>query len=134
MARSFIAGKNGSVTSTEMTAALAVWTANFPRQVFDITAFGNSGWRAKLLGLKDAAGSCGGFVTSGTSADTMSAAVSGSDTGASLVLKFNSTNYITFTTAIISNVRTGADVNDVARVTFDWENSDAAPVVTWVIS
>lgn len=135
MARAFIAGKSGSVTSSEMTAALAVWTANFPRQIFDITSFGNTGWRAKLAGLRDASGSCGGFVTSGTAADTMSIITSSSDTGSSLVLKFNSTNYVTFTGAVISNIRTGADVNDVARVTFDWENADAAaPVVTWVVS
>ena len=133
MALTFLTGKGGSVTSTEMLAQLYMWTANFPQQIFDITAFGNSGWRVKIAGLSDSNGSCGGFATEGTTGDNLAAGITGrSQIGASLTLKSSSTNYIQLT-AIISNLRTGADVNDVCRVTFDWEGT-GAPTVTWATS
>lgn len=145
MAITYQAGKNGKVTSTEMLAILAVWTSNFPMQIFDITAFGNVGWRQKLGGLLDSNGSAGGFVN-GALAGTLSTPITArSAIGVALVLGFDGGQsggtpvcYASIY-ALISNIRTGADVNDVNRVTFDWEGSvnpatPAAPVVTWAVA
>jgi hypothetical protein len=144
--QTFIAGKTGYVgnvagtpgSHTEMTAALTVWTGVFPMQIFDITQFGNVGWRNKLGGLMDANGSAGGFATSKTSADTLAAITGRNSLGTDTVLGYNSTCYIAWMAAgaascLLSNIRSGADVNDVARVTFDWEGS-GHPEVTWATS
>lgn len=145
MAQTFLSGRNGKVTSAEMLAALAVWTGNFPMQVFDITAFGNVGWRQKLGGLFDGNGSAGGFATKGTANDSLVPITGRSQVGVALVLGCDGGQaggtpacYISLY-ALIANIRTGADVNDVIRVTFDWEGSvnpttPAAPVVTWAVA
>ena len=146
----FHAGKDASVTiaggatpvrATQFTAMLNSFSANFPMQIFDITSFGNSGWRAKLGGLFDANGSCGGYVTSGTTADTLASVASRSQVGAAMTLNFDgagtatSTCFITFAGVVVSNIKVGADVNSVQTVSFDWENASAtAPAVTWVTS
>ena len=146
--QTFIAGKTGYVgnvagtpgSHTEMTAALTVWTGVFPMQIFDITQFGNVGWRNKLGGLMDANGSAGGFATSKTSADTLAAITGRNSLGTDTVLGYNTGCYLkwweassTPASCLLSNIRSGADVNDVARVTFDWEGS-GLPIVVWVTS
>src|ERR1035437_8872461 len=120
--QTFIAGKSGYVgnvagtpgSHTEMTAALTVWTGVFPMQIFDITQFGNVGWRSKLGGLMDANGSAGGFATYGTAADTLAAITARSGTGTATVLGYNSSCYVAWLAAtpagcLLSNIRSGAD-------------------------
>src|ERR1035437_1491973 len=102
MGQTFIAGKTGFVQSvkpagttahTEMKAALTVWTGVFPMQIFDITQFGNVGWRTKLGGLLDANGSAGGFATTKTTSDTLAAITGRSGVGVDTVLGYNSGCY-----------------------------------------
>lgn len=127
-----ILGHEGAVAlPTGHSAVINTWSATVSRAVHDVTPFGGN--IARQLGILDIQGSCGGFMSDGTSTPGFGAgAQAAGHTGSALSLQCQgSTNKIDVD-VVIDQIAVSQAATGDATVTFNFLMSDSnGPVFTW---
>lgn len=119
-------GIAGDVTfATGYVANVKSWTMNVEADMFDITDFTSTGWKNNLAGLKGWSGSYVCWVDDTTQMDANANWLAG--TAAAATFNFDGTRTLSGN-IIISGLSTGASVDGVAEVTFNFTGDGALTV------
>ena len=130
MAQEVITGLTGSITLPESgDQYISSISLNVGSELLDVSHYGGAGWRTRVAGLRDLAGSCVAFMTKGASG-TNPIDLDGS-TG-TMTITFDTGCYISFD-AIISGVSIVGEYAGLNIVSFSFaKNDDVAPTSEWV--
>ncbi len=133
MAQKTIIGLTGLVTMPGLShqECMSV-TINAGAELLDVSAYGGSGWRQRVAGIKDMTGSAVAFMQEGASQTNP---FGGSTTPGTMTILFDVGCTITFP-AVIGNVQIQGTYQGLNLVTFNWAFSDpvSPPTVAWTSS
>lgn len=132
MAETNIVGLTGAVVFPDVAGAdLFNISITSGQELLDVSAFGNNGYRRRVAGIKDLAGSASAYLTKGAAGTNPFALTSA---GGAMTITFDTGCTIGFT-AVIGNVTIVGEYAGNWIVSFTWAKNDtAAPTVTWVTS
>lgn len=132
MAQEVITGLTGSITLPNSgDQYISSVSLNVGSELLDVSRYGGNGWRTRVAGLRDLAGSCVAFMSKG-STGTSPVDLDG-DTG-TMTITFDTGCYISFA-AIISGVSIVGEYQGLNIVSFSFaKNDDNAPNTAWATS
>lgn len=119
-------GYAGKVMVASATAAeLSNWKMDLSADMADVTVFSTTGWKSSLAGLKEWSGSAeGNFDMSDTTGQLALQNALLNGTSVALKLYVDSTHYYAGT-AYVKKVAPEAAVDDVVKISFDFQGSGA---------
>jgi hypothetical protein len=129
MAQTIVTGLTGSISlpgaSAQKVASVTVTTG---AELLDVSHYGGNGWRTRVQGLKDLAGSAVAFMSKGVAGtDPFSF---GESSGA-MTITYDTGCSIGFN-AVIGNVQIVGEYQGLNIITFNWSKADdAEPTVAW---
>lgn len=128
MSQTNLHGVTGSVTIPgHASAYVSSVSVNTGQELIDASAFGGNGWRKRIGGLKDLAGTAVGFASKGAAGTNPFAEGEGE-----MVITYDTGCTITISKAIIGNVQVVMEYANITVFTFEWSNAtDAAPTISW---
>jgi hypothetical protein len=120
-----ITGKDGQVSVGGNTIESKSWSLDVSIDEYDASAFGNSGNKSYVFGLKEATGSFEGNITDNASS-TLGAVTLGEN--AAFILTIDSGNQIQFT-GVITGISPSVAVEDEATYTMNFRVDEDG--ITW---
>jgi hypothetical protein len=122
-----ITGKDGQVSVGGNTIESKSWSLDVSIDEYDASAFGNSGNKSYVFGLKEATGTFEGNITSTASA-TIGAVTLGDNVPFILTIDSNTGNTITFN-GVITGISPSVAVEDEATYTMNFRVDEDG--ITW---
>jgi hypothetical protein len=100
--------------------------------LLDVSAFGGTGWRSRITGLKDMSGTATGYLSGGTDSNP---GFSGAFTAGSMTVTFDVGCSVTFNAYIGSQtISQNYDGKDEISVEFAYADNGTPPTFTWAAS
>lgn len=113
------------VISAATVAELSNWKMDLSADMADVTAFSTTGWKSNIPGLKEWSGSAeGNFDMSDTNGQLALQNALLNGTSVALKLYVDATHYYSGT-AYVKKIAPEAAVDDVVKVSFDFQGSGA---------
>lgn len=145
MPQSVISGLTGTITLPDDSAGTALVqyissvSVSTGADLLDVSRYGGAGWRTRVAGIKDLAGTCVAFLSkgaAGTNPFIMNTDLSGTDVTKLLdmTITFDTGCSIGFK-SVIGNVSVVGEYQGLNIVTFSFAKSDgSAPTINWVVA
>lgn len=132
MANTVIVGLTGSISlpglPNQLISQVSILTGG---ELLDTSSYSGSGWRTRVVGIRDLSGSAVGYLSEGASGTNPFTAPT---TTGTMTIVFQSGCQISFQ-AVIGNIQLVGNYTGLNIVTFNWAYNDTvAPVTSWTIS
>lgn len=130
MPQSVVTGLTGVITlPNSMTQYVSSVSVSTGADLLDVSRYGGNGWRTRVAGIKDLAGTCVCFMSKGAAGTSP---FNLSTTAASMTILFDTGCSIAFS-AVIGNTSIVGEYQGLNIVTFSFAKADdAAPTIAWV--